>query len=83
MLQNPELYPVGQRNRIEIDQQANAAVGQAQIGQQLNLVELHQPLDRFQFKDHPVIHDDISDVTAIQQSIAVMDRQRHLPPPAP
>jgi hypothetical protein len=83
-LDDPPADAVGERNGVEIDQQADAATGQAQIGQQLCFVDRQQVFDGLEFEQYLVIHDDVRDIAAIEYGFAIVNRdsclalERHL-----
>lgn len=73
------LETIFQANHVEIHQQTDLVPGQAQIGQQLRLVDRKHPLHRLDFQDQFISDDDVGPEPFIQQPIAIDDRHSDLP----
>ena len=69
-LENAAADAVLQRQGVEIEQQPDAASTEAQIGEELRLVQGQDVLDRFQFQDHVVIDDDVGPVSTVEKGPA-------------
>ena len=80
VLQHASFDPIGQRDRVEIDQQANPTIRESKVGQQLGLVGRQHPLDCFEFEDHRIVHDDVGDASAFHDRIVVVHIQSDLSP---
>jgi hypothetical protein len=77
-LQDASFNAVGQRHRVEVDQQADAAWAEAEIGQKLRFVQWLNAFDRLEFEDHLTVHDDVGDVAAIEKNGVVRDGEWYL-----
>jgi hypothetical protein len=78
VLQNAAAQPVGQRDRVEVDQQADLAPAQAKIGEKLRFVKWGNALDRLDLQDDRSAYDDIGAVAAFVFDAVVVHRQGHL-----
>jgi hypothetical protein len=68
-----------EQNHVEIQEEADPATGQAEIGQQLRLVNRLNRLYRFDFDDDARTDQQIKPVTGIQRRTVVGNGHRHLP----
>jgi hypothetical protein len=76
--QNAAAQSVGQRDRVEIKQQADAAAREAKIGQKLRFVKWAEAVDRFDLQNDLVMDDDVSAIGAWEIDAVVVDRQGRL-----
>jgi hypothetical protein len=77
-LQDASFNAVGQRHRVEVDQQADAAWAEAEIGQKLRFVQWLSAFDCLEFEDNLAVYDDIGDIAAIEKNVVVRDREWYL-----
>jgi hypothetical protein len=72
-------YSSAELRDIEVDQQANRAPGEFEIGEQLSLMNWLQPFDGLQFDNHLLFHQQVNAIAALQLYSAIFDGQRPLP----
>jgi hypothetical protein len=77
-LQDASFNAVGQRHRVEVDQQADAAWAEAKIGQKLRFVQWLSAFDRLEFEDNLAVYDDVGDIAAIEKNVVVRDGEWYL-----
>ncbi len=77
-LQDVALDAVGQRYGIEVDQQADAAWAETEIGQKLRLVQRQDAFNRLEFQDHLAVYADVGDVAAVQVDIVINYGEQYL-----
>jgi hypothetical protein len=77
-LQDAALDAVGQRHGVEVDQQADMACTEAKVRQELGFVQRQDALDRLEFQNHLIVHDDVGDVAAVEQDFVVTHGERYL-----
>jgi hypothetical protein len=77
-LEHHSLYAVFQSGRMKVKKQAGLEATQLEVSQQLCFVDRQQSFDGFQFKDEPVIDDNVNPISTIQSYVLVRDRQRDL-----
>lgn len=64
---------------MEVDEKSEPEAFQAEIGQELGLVDRGEPLDRLDFDGHESTDDDIKPIAAIEPDPLVFQRQGLLP----
>ena len=53
---------------VEVDQQADRRVGEAQVRHDLRLVDRQQPFDRLELDEDPAVDDDVESIAASRRS---------------
>src|SRR5687768_384470 len=65
---------------IEIDQEAEAFVGELQVSQQLSLEDWDALFDGFHFDDHLFLDEEVDAKFRVERHAVVHQRHRYLPP---
>lgn len=74
------LHAVPQAGHVEIDEQAEAHSRQAQIGEELGVVDREDRIDAFQFDHQRILDHEVHAIGAAKADAAVLHREWHLPP---
>src|SRR5690606_4805092 len=69
---------VTQLRHVEVDDEADAHPGEAQIGEELRFMYLDEPLHRFQFHNDGVFNNQINSISAVESPTFVHNWQLHL-----
>src|SRR5689334_2986733 len=64
---------------VEVDQQAETAVGEFQVGQELRLVNGEQLLDGLQFHNDTSFNEQIEFQPGVDLNVVIPDRKQQLP----
>ena len=72
-LEDDALEAVAKKGDVEVDQEAEAFVGQPKVGQELGLVDFRECIDCLEFNNDAIIHDEVQLVAGIQRSGAIHD----------
>jgi hypothetical protein len=70
---------VAQLIHAEVDQQPNVEAAQAEIGQELALMDDRRALGGFDFHDNPLVHEEIQPIAQLHACTLVLEWQDHLP----
>jgi hypothetical protein len=66
-------------SHLEVDEKAEALVGEPEVGQKLLLVNRSEKLDGFHFHDHLVLDDQVGPESGVDADALIDHRDRLLP----